>query len=147
MRGIHPLCTPTALPRKGLKPIPLYFVRRCPGGFTFGLHITVMHILVFASKLDDERCEGHECVCPLASVTHHPLSVPEPCRDSGSVRLLSSMCQPYSERALCGPRPPPPRASSQTDIDRGPWTQRCSHIPLKRLPFAMKPGDPGMSSL
>lgn len=82
----------------------LYFVIRYLGGFTFGLHITVMYILVFTSKLDDDkRFEGHMYICPLASVTHHPLSVPETCWNSVSVHLLSFMCQPYSEHTLCGP--------------------------------------------
>lgn len=100
---------PPVLHRQGLKPITLYFVIRYLGGLTFGLHIMVMDILVSTSRLDDKRFEGHTRICPPASVTHHPLSVPETCRNSVSVHLLSFTCPPCSERTLSGP----PAASSQ----------------------------------
>lgn len=51
----------------------LYFVIRYIDGFAFGIHILVMYILVFTSMLEDELSEGHMCVCPLVSITRHPL--------------------------------------------------------------------------
>lgn len=51
----------------------LHFVIRYVNGFAFGIHIPVMYILVFTAMFEVELFEGHMCICPLVSITRHPL--------------------------------------------------------------------------